>query len=170
MIKNRRAFTLVEVLLSIVMIGAVVVCISYILILGMNSYSLVSDRRDSLQGARLAVNMMINDFQTIANPATDITSISSSAITFIAAGGGSVTYQVSGSNLLRGADVLASNLGVGSGFQYFTLNGAVTSNPAQVYRIHVSVTVNAQVAQNGTVTINSNAFLRNRYYAGFTQN
>lgn len=169
MLKRNRAFTLVEVLLSIVMIGAVSVCVSYILILGMNSYSLISDRRDTLQAARLGVNMMINDFQTIANPATDIASISATSITFTPAGGGSVTYQVSGSNLLRGTDVLASNVAVGSGFQYFTVNGASTSNPAQVYRIHVTVTVNAQVTKNGTVTINSNAFLRNRYYAGFTQ-
>ena len=168
MLRN-RSFTLVEVLLAIVMIGAVSVAVSYILILGMNSYSIISDRRDTLQAARLAVNMMSNDFQNIANPATDIASISATSITFTPAGGGSVTYQVSGSNLLRGADVLASNVAVGSGFQYFTVNGASTSSPAQVYRIRISVTVNAQDVKSGTVTINSNAFLRNRYYESFTQ-
>ena len=76
------------------------------MILGMDSYRLVVDRRDALQGVRLSVNMMESEFRTIQDPATDISAISPSAVSFTNDDGIGVTYQFSGSNLLRNSKFL----------------------------------------------------------------
>ena len=166
---KKNAFTLVEVLLSMVIISALVVAVGQIMLVGMDSYSLITDRREALQGARLAVNMMENELQTIVNPATDIIAIAANSITFVPAGGGSVTYSVSGNQLLRDTDPLAKNITANTAFTYYTTGGATTSNPAQVYRIHIDIEVDTGVVRSGKVFIKDNVYLRNRYYSAFTQ-
>lgn len=165
-----RGFTLLEMLLAIVIISAMVVAVAFILIRGMEAYTLVVDRREALQEARTAVNMMTNELQTIQDPSTGIAGISATSITFTPAAGGSVTYSVSGGNLLRGAKTLASSVSAATQFQYFTAGGASTSNPAQVYRIHIAVEVDTPAGSgHGKATINSNVYLRNRYFNAFQQ-
>ena len=170
--RNGRAhggFTLVEALLAIVIIGVMMVAVAHILISGMESYSLVSDRREALQEARLAVNMMTGELQTIADPATDIASITPTSITFTSSGGESVTYAISGTTLLRNTKILAQGVTGASGFAYYTAGGATTTNRAQIHRVGVTVTVDTGVGAHGTVTIRSGAYLRNRYYSAFSQ-
>lgn len=167
--KQDSGFTILESLLAMVAISVVVVAVAHIMITGMRSYVLTADRRDALQKARLAVNLMTNELQTIQNPATGISSISSTSITFTPQGGGSVTYSVSGSNLLRGSNILASNVTAATGFVYYTTGGATTSTPSAVHRIHITVAVDTGTSAHGVVTINSNIYLRNRYYSGFTR-
>mgnify|MGYP001205349438 CR=1 FL=1 len=169
-IERCRGFTLVESLLAIVIISTMVVAVAEILLSGMGSFSLITDRREALQGARLAVNMMTDEIQSISDPATDITAISANSITFTPGGGGGpVTYSISGANLTRNTKTLATSVTPTSGFEYFTANGAATTNPAQVYRVGVSVGVSAASAAHGQVVIKSSAYLRNRYYNGYTQ-
>jgi len=166
---GRKGFTLIESLLAIVIISIMVVAVAEILISGMGSYSLITDRREALQGARLAVNMITNELQAISDPSTDISSISATSLTFAPADGGSpVTYSISGTSLLRNAKALAENVLPASGFEYYTAGGSATTDPAQVHRINVSVGVDTGAA-HGQVVINSSAYLRNRYYNGFTQ-
>lgn len=168
---KRRAggFTLIEALLSIVIISVMVVAVAEILISGMGSFSLITDRREALQGARLAVNMMTRELQGISEPATDILSIAPTSITFTPAGAaGPVTYAISGTSLMRNAKTLADDVIPSSGFSFFTTGGASTTDPTQVHRIGVSVGVDTD-AGHGQVVINSSAYLRNRYYSDFTQ-
>jgi len=168
--RRKNGFTIIESILAILVISTMVVAMGYIMIVGMDSYRLVSDRREALQGARLAVNMMSNDLMNIADPATDIASISATAITFTpAGGGGSVTYQVSGSNLMRGASILAGDVDTGTGFAYYTAGGGTTADQAQVYRIQITVVVDTPSSEYGKVTIRSDVYLRNRYYDSYTQ-
>ncbi len=167
---GRRAFTLVESILAIIIISAMALVTGDILMSGMDTYALVVERREALQQARLATNFMTNELQTIADPATDISSIGATSITFTPAGGGGpVTYSVSGSNLMRGADILATNIGGATQFLYFTTGGAATSNPTQVYRIDLTVQIDANDPKFDSVTIKNGIYLRNRYYDQFTQ-
>jgi prepilin-type N-terminal cleavage/methylation domain-containing protein len=166
---RKKGFTLIEALLAIVVISALVAAMANIMISGMRSYRLVVDRREALQNARLALNMMANELAKVANPAADISSIGATSITFTKAGGGSVTYSVSGTNLMIGSSVLARNVANGTGFAYYTAGGAVTANPAQVHRIQMTLVVNAATASSGTVTATEDVYLRNRYFSGFTQ-
>ena len=167
-IKSRKGFTLVEILLTMIIIAAISLVMGRILISGMDSFSLVTERREALQGARLAVNIMSNELRGIANPAADISSISSSSITFKNALGNQVAYQISGVDLLRNGKQLASDLAPGSGFSYYTSGGVSTSNPAQVYRIGISVKVSSSA--HGVVETSSGIYLRNRYYVSFSKN
>ncbi len=165
-----RGFTLVEALLAIVVIGAMVAATGNLLITGMDTYRLVVDRSDALQRARFAMNFMTNEFEIIEDPTNDIASITAGSITFTPAGGGSVTYQAIGNDVYRNGDLLVEDIDLGqSGLEYFTAGGATTSDPAQVYRIRVTLTVDAADASAGEVTLVSNVYLRNRYYESFTR-
>lgn len=164
-------FTIIEMILAMVIVSIIVVSIAQMMLKGIDSYSLIVDRREAVQGARLAANIMSTELATITSPATDISSISATSITFTpAGGGGAITYLVSGSNLLRNSKVLASSVTAATGFTYFTSGGAVTSDAAQVHRIGITVAVTAQNPANGTVTVKENVYLRNRYYSGFIKN
>jgi prepilin-type N-terminal cleavage/methylation domain-containing protein len=167
-----KGFTLVESILAIVVISALAVALVNILITALDSYGLIVDRREALQRARLAANMMAGELQVIEDPATDITAISPSSITFDSVVG-SVTYAIAGNTLTRtdgsGTSTLADDLTGGSGFQYYTAGGATTTNPAQVYRIGFVIGVDTGTPEYGTVVINSDVYLRNRYYDSFTQ-
>ena len=167
--RRHHGFTLIEAILSIVLIGIVTISVGNLMVTGLSSYSLITDRREALQEARLAVNMMTNELAYIVNPATGITAISSPSITFTPATGGSVTYSVTGGNLLRGTQTLAKNVTSNTGFAFYTAGGGTTANPAQVYRIHIAVEVDTGVAAHGKVMINSNVYLRNRYYNGYSK-
>ena len=169
-IERCRGFTLVESLLAIVIISTMVVAVAEILISGMGSFSLITDRREALQGARLAVNMMTDEIQSISDPATDISAISANSMTFSPGGGGGpVTYSISGTNLTRNTKTLATDITPASSFEFFTAGGAATTNPAQVYRVGVTMGVDTGTAGHGQVVIKSSAYLRNRYYDGYTQ-
>jgi type II secretory pathway pseudopilin PulG len=167
--RSSAGFTLIEAILSIVVISAVSMALGRIMITGMNSYNLIDDRRDALQQARLAVNFISSELETIANPSTDISAISANSITFIDDGGATVTYTYSGGTLMRDADVLASNVVSPTGFAYYTALGVTTTNPLLVYRIHLDVSVQSSNPSHGVVTIVSNVFLRNRYYDSYTR-
>jgi prepilin-type N-terminal cleavage/methylation domain-containing protein len=170
--KNERGFTLIEIVLAVIVISVMVGAMAYIMVLAIDSYSIVVDRREALNEARLAVNMMSGEFQSMADPATDISAITSTSITFTGSTG-QLTFTISGNTLVRtdvnGTSLLAGNVAAGSGFQYYTTGGATTSNPSQVYRIGIVLGVNTVGASSGTVVIRSNVFLRNRYYDSFTQ-
>lgn len=170
--KCRRGFTLIEALLAMVVISALVVAMSYILVEGLDSYRIIVDRRESLQQARLAVNMMANELQTISDPSTDISAIAPESITFNGALG-PVTYAISGNMLTRtdgdGTSTLADGVTGASGFQYYTSGGGTTVDPTQVYRVGIVLGINAGVASSGDVVIRNNVYLRNRYYEAFTK-
>lgn len=167
--KCGAGFTLIESLLAIVVIAALAVAVAHIMIEGLSTYSTIVERREALQGARLAVNMMSAELQAIADPATDIQGISAGQLTFRPPAGGQVTYSIAGGELKRGDDILARGVTAGSGFAYFTAGGAATSDPSAVHRIHIAVEVEANSPSHGRVMIQSNVYLRNRYYDGFTQ-
>jgi len=167
--RGRAGFTLVESILSIIVIAAVSVAMGELLIIGMDSYNLIDDRSDTLQQARLASNFISADLETIADPATDISAISATSITFTDAGGSTITYTYSGTTLTRNSDTLADNVVSPTGFAYYTVSGATTTDPTQVYRIHIDVSVQASDPSHGVVTVVSNVYLRNRYYDSYTR-
>lgn len=168
--EGKNGFTLIESILAILVISAIALSMSYIIMVGMRSYAMISDRRTALQNARLGVNMMANEIETIANPATDISSVSSTSMTFTNAQSQSVTYSISGGNLMRNSDVLAANVTGTTAFSYFNAAGGSTSTPSLVARVHIIVQVNTPGSTSGQVTILNDAYLRNRYYTQFTRN
>ncbi|MFH1830844.1 MAG: hypothetical protein ABH871_08745 [Pseudomonadota bacterium] len=165
-------FTFVESILTIIVISVLVIAIAHILISSLDSYSHILDRREALQEARLAANMMANEMQSIADPAKDIRAISPNSITFDSFAG-KVTYAIGENTLTRtdgsGTSMLADDVTAESGFDYYTAGGGTTTNPSQVYRIGIVIGVNTGVPQYGSVLINSDVYLRNRYYDLFTQ-
>lgn len=169
---GKTGFTLIESLLAIVVIAAISLGVAEMMTAGLESYGMVVDRREALQDARLAMNLMTSELQTIANPATDIASIGASSITFTS-GGGSITYAVSGNRLTRqdgnGTSVLADRILPSTRFDYAPQGGGTTSDRTLVHRIHITVGVDTGVPRHGTVVMNSNVYLRNRYYGSFTQ-
>lgn len=170
--KGASGFTLIEIILAIIVISAMVGAMAYIMVNGIDSYGIIVERREALNEARLAVNMISGELESIADPATDISTITSNAITFTGSSG-QISFAISGTTLTRtdtnGPSLLASNVAAGSGFQYYTAGGATTTTPSQVYRIGIVLGIDSGSASSGTVVIRSNVFLRNRYYDSFTK-
>lgn len=168
---SARGFTLIEIVLAIIVISAMVGAMAYILVSGIDSYSIIVDRREALSEARLGVNMMSGELQSIADPAADISAVSATSITFTGSSG-QVTFAISGNALTRtdasGTSMLAGNVAAGSGFQYYTAGGATTAIPSQVYRVGIVLGITTAGGASGTVVIRSNVYLRNRYYDSFT--
>jgi prepilin-type N-terminal cleavage/methylation domain-containing protein len=168
-VRRKRGFTLVEMLLAMIIISVLVAAMSQLLIVGLDSYRLVVDRREALQKARLAMNMMVAELTTIADPATKISSISPTAISFANASDVAVTYQISGSNLLRNSKVLAPSIAGGSGFQYYKADGNTANLASDVHRMKITLVVNSEETSHGNVTLISDVYLRNRYYVNYTR-
>jgi prepilin-type N-terminal cleavage/methylation domain-containing protein len=168
--RGKKGFTLVEMILTMIVTAAIALVVGQILVSGMESYSLIVDRREAMQGVRLAVNVMSGELREIANPQSDISAISQNSISFTNAIGNPVTYQILGSNLLRNSKVLASGMASGSEFAYYTSGGNVTANPAEVYRVGMTIRINSGDAAHGIVEAKSSAYLRNRYYESFSKN
>lgn len=164
-----RGFTLVELILTMVIMSILFAFVGTIMYTGLKSYSLVSDRQNAISKARMALNLMADELVVISNPATDITSISSTSITFVSAEGESVTYSISSQNLMRDANILTDNVGTGTGFTYYTAGGGTTSTPSQVHRIKIDLAVNADASVHGVIRMTESIYLRNRYYNGFTK-
>lgn len=160
---------MVEMILAIIVISAIAGVVAYIMISSIGSYGLITARREALNEARTAMNLMSTELQTVTNPSVNITAVSSTSMTFNPAAGGSVTYSISGGNLLRDSNNLAKNVTANSAFTYYTTAGATTTTPSQVARVHIALEVDTGSTAYGKVMVVSDVYLRNLYYNSYTQ-
>lgn len=141
--KNRKGFTLVELVIGIV-IGILVAMIAYVMLEPVRGFVFTEARRAGMSSGELAMLRMIKDIARTQEP-SQITTYTSTQITFTDYNSNVVTFQLSGSDLLRNGGVLARNV-QSLNLEYLDKDGLTTTVPAdmRVVRVELAMTVGDQ--------------------------
>lgn len=157
-------FTLIEMVLSIALLGIVGVLTMSLFVESLSTFSLLSDRRESLEEARITVEKIKREVELLEET-VDITTFTDTNFTFTLPSEGSISFTKSGSQILRNADVLSENVNL-LNFDYLDQNGAETAVAADIRRIRFEVVIDSS-QNHGSHRVRSQVFLRNLYYVDF---
>jgi prepilin-type N-terminal cleavage/methylation domain-containing protein len=139
MLRRQRGFTLLELVMVIVIIGVISVVIAKIMLQGLQSFATSQNTSEVDWQGLIAMERLTSDIHTIRSP-SDITTITASQLTFTDTSGTSVQYSLSGNNLLRNSQILASGV-TGLTFGYLSDTGATTATASAVRYISISLTL-----------------------------
>lgn len=165
MTKN-HGFTLVELLLSIAILGILAAVVGPVLGTGIRSYALTVNRKVALNSARLAVERITTETRLIATQ-NDIDTFTSSVFQFDLSTESNINYSLSGGSLQRSGVTLANNA-TALTFTYLDANGISTATKANIQRIQIELSINAGTGY-GSITVRNQVFPRKFFsrYAGF---
>jgi prepilin-type N-terminal cleavage/methylation domain-containing protein len=138
-IKKISGFTLIELIVVITITGIIVSGSSILLLHGAKAYLEGRNDLNAIWQANIAIEKMSRDLRTIPS-SSYISTANADRFSFIDVNGASIDYQVVNSNLLRNAQVLASNTS-SIAFTYYDKNGATTTTIANIYYINVVINV-----------------------------
>jgi prepilin-type N-terminal cleavage/methylation domain-containing protein len=138
--RSQKGFSLLELIITIIIMGIISVIIGKILIQSFNMFSISQNIGEADWQGLFSLEKLTNDIHNIRS-AGDITSISSSSFSFVDMAGTTVTYQLSGSTLLRNGLTVASGLS-GLTFSYLDDTGAVTASAVRYVSIAVTLSQN----------------------------
>ena len=153
-------FSLIEIIMTIVILAIVGLVGVDILMQGTYSYFEARDYREAVQEVRYAVERMTREIrEDIDTPSTDITTFTSTNFTFLDTSGASIAFALNGTNLERNIIVLASNV-TSLAFTYLQANGSAAATAGQIWKIQIAMTVTVGKPAIGVRTI---VFPRNIY-------
>jgi prepilin-type N-terminal cleavage/methylation domain-containing protein len=142
-------FTLVEIIITIVIVGILAGIAAMIILQGARAYSDEQSRSDVHYQARLAVERMAREIRTIRQPTAlgttiigTITGNPTNSLIFIDINGTAITYALTGTVLNRTVGGVPSALAQGVTtlqFQHYTSAGVLTTAPASVWFIEINV-------------------------------
>ncbi len=164
---NNKGFTLIEIILTIMVVGVIAGVSAKVLMDGIDTYSLVTSRRDAVEHARVGMDRMVSELLLVDS--NDITLASGTKVSFTDANNSSTNFQrktVQNTwELYRGDDFLAGIVGL-LDFDYYRDNGNSTSWPWLVRRINIELTVQT-LGGYGTIPLRTEVFPRNFMYTNF---
>lgn len=164
---KKRGFTLVELVLVLGLLGVMIGVLAPWLINSVRSYDLITTRRTMLGQVRAGFDRMIREVRLIPGQ-SQIIATSATSFQFQYPTGTSITYSLSGTNLMRNSDVLIPNV-TSLSFTYYDQSGNTTTTPANVRSVTMQVT--ATTTSSATpYTVRTRVFIRNtgNYYANYT--
>ena len=136
--RSQKGFSLVELIITIVMMGIISVVVGRILIQGYKTFITSQSISEVDWQGLLALESLTNDIHNIRS-SSSITTISASSFAFVDMSGTTVTYALSGSNLQRNGLTVASGVSA-LAFSYLDDAGTVTASATAVRYITVSLT------------------------------
>lgn len=148
-----KGFTMIELIMTIVIGGILSIMVGPIIVQGINSYFKSQEVTDIDAQGKLAMERMVREIRDIANPGTDISTMTASQLAFTS-NGAAVSYTLSGNQLRRNSNPLAA--GVSSlAFSYFRSDWTTATNDRTlVWRIQIQFQLSSQ-------TFRTSVFLRN---------
>jgi prepilin-type N-terminal cleavage/methylation domain-containing protein len=139
---NSKGFTLIEIVITIVLVSILAGLAAVIILQGVRAYSDEDTRSDVNYQARLAVERIarearqISDCTTITVPANPGGTFSFTDVNT----GAPVMFSISGTDLLRNTDLLASGI-TSAQFSFFAADGStLTTACPGIWFIDISVT------------------------------
>ncbi len=141
---NIQGFTLIELIVVIVLTSLIAGVVSAIIAQGAQSYLTAKNVLDADWQGRLAIERMARDIRAIASPLS-ITTATATQLTFTDFSGTSVSYSLSGTNLMRNSQILADGISSLT-FSYFDKNGASTATISLIR--YITITIN--ITKNNT--------------------
>lgn len=171
---GKKGFTLIELVITMVLIGIVAYIAADAMSTGIKTFFVTENRKESLDQARIAMERMTREIRNLRSN-SDVGTGSGSQFCFTNVSGTTISFRYSGSpaNTIARQDGLA-NLAACPGaagntlsnnitnltFSYIQLNGTVDAafSAANTKRIRIIITSNES---DETVTLQSDVWLRN---------
>ena len=122
-------FSLIELVLTLLILGIIAAVGSRFALQGIRSYSIEQDRGDAHSQTRLAVERVAREARAIRSCA-DIMGAANPAgtLSFTDTSGTSVAFGVAGGNLTRGGSILAQGVTSAQPFRFLDMNGAASTS------------------------------------------
>lgn len=156
---DRKAFTLIELIMVIAIIGIIAMMTAPFISTAVDSWLFSRTERDVVFSARLAMNRMIREIREI-NGTDSVLTFTNTTLSFNDIDNDSISYQQSGTALLRNSDELTDKLRDPGGlsFNYLDSSGNVTAVKAEINMVRVKLILDSG---DSTISIQSLARLRN---------
>lgn len=140
---NSRGYTFVELVIVISLLALLSFIFGAFITESMDAWVFIKARENALGTSRYAMERMVTEFRRIQKPNMIITS-TTSEVTFVDIGAGTVTFSQEATNLWRNSDILATGLVSGDGlrFTYLDANGNSTLVKQNIRSIRVWLKVN----------------------------
>src|SRR3989339_416718 len=153
--KNFLGFTILEVVVVIIIIGIVASVIGPILYISTKAANTQYEISNVTNEGRVAVLRIARELRMMRT--TDDLVMGANSITFSDVDGSTITYSLSGENLMRNSQALANHVTALS-FTYQDADGAATAIAANVRYITVFITL---MENKVTSSLQDTVFLRN---------
>jgi len=151
--KTQQGFTLIELVITIVLTSIIAVISFDMLSQGLTAYLTAKNVTHADQQARLALARMSRDLRSVSSSSA-ITTATASQITLTNLSGTSISYSLSGTNLLYNTQVLVDGIGSLT-FTYYDINGNTTATISAIRYISVSLGV---TGNNANFTVSTTMF------------
>lgn len=152
--RKKQGFTLIEMVIVIVILSIIAGVAARVMSTALNSYFDNQNIVNANEQGRLALERMARDIHAI-NSTSSITTANASTLTFVDVNGNTVTYSLSGTQLLRNSVVLADGINRLT-FAYYTGAGAVAGTTTAIRYITVALNITQNnVNYNLATTINT---------------
>jgi len=137
--RSSRGFTLIELIMVMIIMSIISVVLAKFLMSTLNSFTTEYQLSEIENQGTMVMNRLSNDIQNIRTPA-DISTINSNAFAFTDINGNTISYTVSGTQLLRNSITIIDNLSSIS-LGYLNASGATTGTAASVVYVTLSLTL-----------------------------
>lgn len=165
--KHPRGFTIIELVLTIILVGIISGVTAKILMSGIDTYSLITSRKDAFQNARVSMDRMVSEATLLRS--SDIISIGNEQLRFYDRSGYSTSFKRASKNGLpvinRGNDFLGGLLGI-LDFDYLKADGTGTSTISQIKKINIEISIDT-LGGYGSIDLRTEVFPRSLMYDNF---
>lgn len=146
LIADQRGFTLVELILTIILVGIIAGMASVFLRQGLNAFVAEDARADITNQGRLAIERMAREIRMIrSRTAADLPGCCtnpSTSLSFFDTSGGNIVYAVAGNTVTQNGIALAAGSPILLNFRYYQQDGTtLATTAAQVWSIQIDLTV-----------------------------
>lgn len=160
----KKGFTLIELILTVIIVGLIAGVSAQVLLQGIDTYSLITSRKNAMDNARVSMDRMVSEFLLLKS--LDISSIQEAQIDFVDQLGGATNFKrVNTIDLYRGNDYMGGPLAL-LDFDFYKSDGTVTNVAADVRKINIELTIQS-LGGYGTIPLRTEVFPRNFMYTNF---
>ncbi|MEW6684081.1 MAG: prepilin-type N-terminal cleavage/methylation domain-containing protein [Nitrospirota bacterium] len=139
--RGERGFTLIELIMTIVLVGIIGGIIGALLLGGTQAFVAEDTKASLTTQGRLAVERMVRDIRLVrSRTAGDIPTMTAATLNFIDTSGNAIAYTSGGGSITRNGVVLAAAPTANLAFSYFQQDGTPAASAAQVWVIQVDLT------------------------------
>lgn len=164
---QKKGFTLIETVLTIVIVSIIAGVSAKILLSGLDTYSFITSRKDATQHARVAMDRMVSELTLMES--SDIRFISDDNLTYLDSDGIVSSFKTDTANgqlsLVRNDKFLAGPLGF-IDFDYLKPDGSRAPAAHFVNRINIELSVDA-LGGYGSITLRTEVYPRGIMYDNF---
>jgi len=127
-VEERKGFTLVEVIVVVVVLGVISGIGVVSMLSSADALAFLTLRVGMDQSADLVMSRMLNEMRRLRNDESIHSDTNSNQFRFFDVNGIDINYYLNGNNLMRNADILASNVS-NINFTYYDDNGNILATP-----------------------------------------